>query len=164
MLLESALLAKALVATALAAAQAVKLRRHLVRVDRQLSWAEERRREALRMQRAQQQLVAAQGLAEAAVAGGTELVRTVHKGIAEVPFTILESIPATRQPTRVVRQTHDLIADVAYDTVGAVNKGIGKLLRKGLTGQLKPPFPETREAPPESPPREADPQDKPPRH
>lgn len=111
--------------------------------------AETRQAEVQRLARAEAQLEQVQRFAEAAVSGGTKTVRTVHRGIASIPFGILEAIPATRDTTRVVRQTHDLISDTVYGTIGAVNKGIGSLLRSGLS---PPPGPAgDADAPPPDP-------------
>jgi hypothetical protein len=111
--------------------------------------AETRQAEVLRLARAEAQLEQVQRFAEAAVSGGTKSVRTVHRGIASIPFGILEAIPATRDTTKVVRQTHDLISDTVYGTIGAVNKGIGSLLRSGLT---PPPGPAADAVPPPADP------------
>ena len=92
--------------------------------------------EALRLQRAEQQLAEAQRLTETVVAGGTQTVRAIHQGIAAIPFGILEAIPVTRGTTRVVRATHDLIAGAVYGGIGAVNRGIGAGLRAGLKAGL----------------------------
>lgn len=101
--------------------------------------------EALRLQRAEQQLADAQRLSETVVAGGTQAVRAIHQGIAAIPFGILEAIPVTRDTTRVVRATHDLIAGAVYGGIGAVNRGIGAGLRAGLKAGL--PGGDTREPP-----------------
>ncbi|HKY89710.1 MAG TPA: hypothetical protein VJM11_01670 [Nevskiaceae bacterium] len=118
---------------------------------------ETRLAEAQRLQRAEAQLGQVQRFAEAAVSGGTQTVRTVHHGIASIPFGIFEAIPATRDTTRVVRKTHDLISDTVYGTIGAVNKGIGSLLRAGLTppdapGAAAPPPAGAPDPPPEGRP------------
>jgi hypothetical protein len=68
--------------------------------------------------------------AEATVEGGTALVRAVHHGIAAIPFSILEAIPATRDTTRVVRTIHDLAADSVYSAISAINRVFGKSVRK----------------------------------
>lgn len=73
-----------------------------------------------------------QKLAEQGVAFGTATVRSVHRGIASIPFGILEAIPVTRHPTRIVRSLHDQISDVVYDSIGGGNKLIGSALRLGL--------------------------------
>lgn len=74
----------------------------------------------------------AQQTAEQALHAGGSLVREVHKGIASIPFGILESIPATRAPTRVVRDIHDRITDGVYEALGGLNKAVGRELRKGM--------------------------------
>lgn len=95
--------------------------------------------ESERLLRAEQQLRQAQDVSEAAVSLGTGVVRGVHRGIAAIPFGILEAIPATRDTTRLVRKTHDLIADAVYGSIGAVNRGVGAKLRAGLqSGSARP--------------------------
>ena len=92
--------------------------------------------EAVRLQRAERQLADAQRLAETVVAGGTRTVRVIHQGIAAIPFGILEAIPVTRDTTRLVRATHDLIAGAVYGGIGMVNRGVGVGLRAGLRSGL----------------------------
>lgn len=94
--------------------------------------------EAERLLRAEQQLAQAQQISESAVALGTGVVRGVHRGIAAIPFGILEAIPATRDTTRIVRRTHDLISDAVYGSIGAVNRGVGVKLREGLQSSAAP--------------------------
>lgn len=92
--------------------------------------------EALRLQRAEQQLADAQRLTQTVIAGGTQTVRAIHQGIAAIPFGILEAIPVTRGTTRVVRATHDVIAGAVYGGIEAVNRGVGAGLRAGLKAGL----------------------------
>jgi hypothetical protein len=80
----------------------------------------------------QAQLLEAQEKLEDTIDIATNTVRTIHKGIAAIPFGILEAIPATRHTTKVVRGTHDLISDVVYSSISIVNKTTGKVIRKGL--------------------------------
>src|SRR5690606_25569141 len=56
-----------------------------------------------------QRIAETQQLTETAVDIGTQAVRQIHFGIAAIPFGILETVPATRDTTRVVRQAHDVI-------------------------------------------------------
>lgn len=95
--------------------------------------------EGERLLRVEQQLAQAQRLSESAVALGAGVVRGVHRGIAAIPFGVLESIPATRDTTRLVRKTHDLIADAVYGSIGAVNRGVGAKLREGLRSGVETP-------------------------
>ena len=95
--------------------------------------------EASRLQRAERQLADAQRLTETVVAGGTQTVRAIHQGIAAIPFGILEAIPVTRDTTRLVRATHDLIAGAVYGGIGMVNRGLGAGLRAGLKAGLPEP-------------------------
>lgn len=109
--------------------------------------AEVQRSESLRLQQAEQRIAEIQRLTENTVSGGTEVVRAVHKGIAAIPFGVLEAIPATRDTSRVVRKAHDLISDTVYGTIKAVNQGIGAGVRQGLQGVSQPaPEPDRRSA------------------
>jgi len=71
-------------------------------------------------------------LAEHAIATGTAVVKEVHKGIAEIPFSVLEAIPATREGAKVVRGLHDAISDGVYGAIASLNKAVGRELRKGV--------------------------------
>ncbi len=82
-----------------------------------------------------QRLAVASAVAEGSIEGGTRLVQGVHQGIAAIPFTILEAIPATRDPAKVVRKTHDFVAGGVYDAISGTNKLFGRVLR----GTGKPP-------------------------
>jgi hypothetical protein len=79
-----------------------------------------------------QRIAEAQQLTETAVDVGTQAVRQIHFGIAAIPFGILETLPATRDTTRVVRQTHDVIANAVYGTIRGVNKLTGHAARSAL--------------------------------
>jgi hypothetical protein len=80
----------------------------------------------------QRQLLEAQEILEDTIDITTATVRSIHKGIAAIPFGILEAIPVTRDTTRVVRGTHDLISDVVYGSISFANKTSGKVIRKGI--------------------------------
>ena len=41
-------------------------------------------------------------------------VRDTHRAIADIPFSILERIPATRDGARQIRRIHDLASDGIY--------------------------------------------------
>lgn len=126
------------VATIMLAAAVGRLRVRLAHAQRRRAAALAIRAEAQRLQLAECKLGDAQRLSEAAVSGGTAAVQAIHKGIAAIPFAILESIPAARDTTRIVRSSHDLISDAVYGTIKAVNSGIGAGLRAGIdTGAKK---------------------------
>ncbi|MGH8461143.1 MAG: hypothetical protein ACRESS_06015 [Stenotrophobium sp.] len=91
-----------------------------------------RSEEIRRVAEAREQLAAAQAVAEGAVHGGTATVRAIHKGIASIPFTILENIPATRDTTRQVRRIHDAISDGVYAGISIGNKLIGHAARSAI--------------------------------
>ena len=78
------------------------------------------------------QLVRMQGATEATIEGTTRLVHAIHRGVAGIPFGVLEAIPATRDSARLVRGVHDLTAAGVYETIAAVNRGVGRGLRRGI--------------------------------
>lgn len=80
----------------------------------------------------QAQLLETQAQLEKTIDVTTSTVRSIHKGIAAIPFGILEAIPVTRQTTVVVRRTHDLISDVVYSSINIATKTTGKVIRKGI--------------------------------
>lgn len=80
----------------------------------------------------QRRIADAQQLAEAAIDTGAATVRAVHLGISRIPFGILESIPVTRDTTRIVRQTHDLISEAVYGSIRGMNKAAGHVTRTAL--------------------------------
>lgn len=90
--------------------------------------------EWVRQQQSQQQLQALQSSAEAGVEGTNRLVQSIHQGIAAIPFEVLEAIPVTRDTARLVRGVHDLTSAGVYGSISAVNRGVGRGLRR-LTGE-----------------------------
>lgn len=88
-------------------------------------------------------------LAEHAIATGTAVVKEVHKGIADIPFSVLEAIPATAKPAKVLRGLHDSISEGVYGALGNLNKAVGRELRKGVP--LADASPATPAALPETP-------------
>ena len=109
------------------------LSRRLEQTERQVLSAAVLQHERALQQRSQQQLLAIQGTAEAGVEGTTRVVQRIHQGIAAIPFEVLEAIPATRDTARLVRGVHDLTSAGVYGSISAVNKGVGRGLRR-LTG------------------------------
>ena len=89
-------------------------------------------REARKQAETLQRIALAQTLAETVVDGGTATVRAVHKGIASIPFGILEAIPATSLPTKAVRVTHDAIADGVYGAIRGANRLLGEAARNAM--------------------------------
>lgn len=79
-----------------------------------------------------QQIAQAQVLTETVVSGGTATVRAVHKGIASIPFGILEAIPATSVSAKAARKTHDAIADTVYGAISGANRLLGEAARKKI--------------------------------
>jgi len=74
----------------------------------------------------------AQATAEQVIAAGGSVVRDVHKGIASIPFDVLESIPATRERAKAAREVHDSITEGVYGALAGLNRAVGRELRKGL--------------------------------
>lgn len=98
----------------------------------------------------------AQAKAEQVLETGGSVVREVHKGIARIPFDILEAIPATRDASKRVRDVHDTITDGVYGALSGLNKAVGRELRKGMKLEETP-------APPDAlPPGSSDSPGKPP--
>ncbi len=62
---------------------------------------------------------------------GTSVVQTTHQAIAAIPFGILEAIPATRVPSRVIRGIHDETAAGVYRAISTANRAIGDALARG---------------------------------
>lgn len=71
-------------------------------------------------------------LAEHAIATGTAVVKEMHKGIADIPFSVLEAIPATARQAKLLRGLHDSISDGVYGALGNLNKAVGRELRKSV--------------------------------
>lgn len=124
-----AMLALLLVATAYYAWQ---LRKTLLSLKAALHRAEAAGQEQAARIAGLEQLRESQQLTEHAVATGTALVREVHKGIADIPFSVLEAIPGARQPVKAVRGLHDAISEGIYGAIAGLNKAVGRELRKGL--------------------------------
>lgn len=95
--------------------------------------------ELRRVARQRDRLATVQHLGEDAVEDTTRTVQEIHRGIASIPFGVLEAIPATRDTTRIVREVHDLTSDSVYGTIRGINRLIGAGLRRGLhTGDTPP--------------------------
>jgi hypothetical protein len=88
--------------------------------------------ETQRQWQQQRQIDSAQRLTEATIDTGAATVRAVHLGIAAIPFGILEAIPVTRDASKVVRRTHDLISEAVYGSIRGVNKAVGEVARSAL--------------------------------
>ena len=116
------------------------LNRRVSGVAAQLTRTAEVHAEAGRMKQANDRLAAWQEVTEASIDGGTKAVRAVHKGIAAIPFSILESIPATRDTAKIVRGIHDFTSDNVYAAISTVNRLAGERSRSYL--QPKAPVPE----------------------
>lgn len=71
---------------------------------------------------------------EQVIATGTAMVREVHKGIAEIPLSVLEAIPGAKAPAQALRGLHHSISDGVYGALDNLNKAVGRELRRGLDG------------------------------
>ncbi|MGZ6126482.1 MAG: hypothetical protein ACXWLR_16045 [Myxococcales bacterium] len=60
---------------------------------------------------------------------GTLAIEGLHKGTAARPFAILERIPPTAPPARLIRVVHDGVSSVVYGIV----RGSGRLMRKAVS-------------------------------
>lgn len=152
-----------------------QLRRSLRQLEDALHRAEAAGREQAARIASLEQLRDSQQLAEHVVETGTSLVREVHKGIAGIPFGILEAIPGAREPARAVRGLHDAISEGVYGALSGLNRAVGRELRKGLELQAGgavtpsptpaeepiPPAAEARGPEAEEPPQEGPQPDKP---
>lgn len=129
-----------------------QLRRSLRQLEDALHRAEAAGREQAARIASLEQLRDSQQLAEHVVETGTSLVREVHKGIAGIPFGILEAIPGAREPARAVRGLHDAISEGVYGALSGLNKAVGRELRKGLeppAGGAAAPSPPAKPEPPQ---------------
>ncbi len=128
----------ALLSLLIAAGLIVDVQRRSWRVQRQNLRNEAAVSELQLIAQIRSQLAAGQTIAENVVEGGTSTVRAVHKGIAGIPFGILESIPVTRDTTRIVRKIHDAISDGVYGGISATNKALHQAARNASSKpQLK---------------------------
>ncbi len=131
----------ALLSLLIAAGVTVDVHRRLRMTQRQNLRNEAAISELQLMAQIRAQLAAGQVIAENVVEGGTSTVRAVHKGIASIPFGILESIPVTRDTTRIVRRIHDAISDGVYGGISATNKALHQAARNAVN----PPAPNADE-------------------
>lgn len=99
---------------------------------RDIAAAAARYNEAQRMLMQRRRIGAVQQFAETAVDGTTRTVQDLHRGIASIPFEILERIPETRATTRIVREVHDATSDTVYGGIRGINRLLGKGLRHGI--------------------------------
>lgn len=109
-----------------------RTRRELGALDRSLQRVAAAMLEQARAETQRESLRQVQRAAEKTVHLGASTVRTLHMGIAAIPFGILEAIPATRDTSRLVREVHDQISDVVYDSITGTNRLFGSLLRRSL--------------------------------
>lgn len=69
-----------------------------------------------------------------AVQLGSSMTRSGHRVIASIPFGILRAIPATRAGSQRVREVHDGTAEVVYDTIDTLSERIGEAVRRRMVG------------------------------
>jgi len=136
-MLASLLLLVLLAAGAVLALQLHRSREQLGDLQSRLRQLDRWQRESARLQAQIEQLQQLQRAAESTVCVGTSTVRSLHRGIAAIPFGILEAIPVTRDTTRVVRAVHDQISDVVYGSILGGNRLIGSVLRQGIVHDVQ---------------------------
>jgi hypothetical protein len=146
--------ALALLSLAFAAGLIINAQHRLRLVQRQ-QWRNEAAVSEMQLMAAiRAQMAAGQDLAENVVEGGTSTVRAVHKGIAGIPFGILESIPVTRDTTRIVRRIHDAISDGVYGGISATNKALHQVVRDATAKSKVPRDEDSSRDLPDNSPRE----------
>jgi hypothetical protein len=107
-------------------------------------WARQARRLAIRAHEAELRLIHQRRLAEVqrrtetAVELTNTAVRSLHKGIARIPFSLLKRRPETRDTAALVQRVHDATSDAVYDSISAVNRLIGSQMRRGIGLGRKP--------------------------
>lgn len=119
-----------LLGNALALIWHARLERDLNETAGQIHRSAVHQRELAQLMETHDQLHELQNLTESAVQSGTATIRSLHREIANIPFEILESLPATREGSRIVRGVHDLTADGVYDSITRINKRMGERLRR----------------------------------
>jgi len=88
---------------------------------------------ALRQRKeAYRRLQSAQRITESVFNISAVNLRRVHMSFTGIPFGLLESIPRTRNTAKIIRQTHDLIAEFAYGSILGVNQAAGRLTRNAI--------------------------------
>lgn len=121
-----------LLLTAVALWHSVALGKEIKKFSRQLRQDSCKLLELRYREGAYHRLKSLQKITEATVSTTTTTVRDVHRSIANIPFGVLESIPAIGSTTKIVRETHDLISDVVYGSILGVNKVAGKFARDAM--------------------------------
>jgi hypothetical protein len=103
--------------------------------------------EALRYAESKRTVVLATQTAESAVEAITTVTQAGHSVLAATAFSTLERVPLAKDATKVVRGVHDSIIDNVYDSITALNKGIGSALRRSTQADPKPAAPAKDEGP-----------------
>jgi len=125
-------LAVLLLAAASSAVLVWRLHRQIADLEVAVADAEARGREQAERLTALAQWRDAQEVVEHTAETSVSMVKAVHMGIANIPFSILEAIPPTAVPTRIVRQIHNTISEGVYSALSGLNRAVGRELRKGL--------------------------------
>lgn len=110
----------------------LQLRSEIYATARQIHRSTVHQRELLQVIENHRLLREVQQVSESLVDEGTSVVRNIHREIASIPFEILESIPSTRDTTRVVRGVHDVTSNGIYAGISAANRLLGRRMRKGM--------------------------------
>lgn len=112
--------------------QKIDQRLALRQIRRQIQRAEIQRSEQRLYALCVEQLEKTQALLESGIDETTAGVRALHQEIANIPFSVLESIPVTRDTTKVVRGIHDLISNGVYSAISVGNQMAGSASRSGI--------------------------------
>lgn len=75
---------------------------------------------------------------EELLGAGTSGVRDVHRAISDIPFDLLDTLPATRVASGRVRDVHDRTTDGVYDALSVVNKAAGGIYKAWLRRRDQP--------------------------
>ncbi len=76
-------------------------------------------------------------LVSGAVAQGAKTVEEIHRIIADLPLSILDSVDALKQPVKEARRLQDRSLGAIYETIRRVNDEVGKLAHEAL-GAVQP--------------------------
>jgi hypothetical protein len=88
--------------------------------------------DAQRRADAQARLARAQQLTESAVDLTSATVRAVHRGIAAIPFALLANKPSAKDRVLKAQAAHDETAEAVYEGINAINRLVGRGVRRGI--------------------------------
>jgi len=102
------------------------------------SFSERLRRDAASLKELQHRreaylrLRSAQRFTESVFDSSAMNLRRMHMAVAGIPFEFLESIPAICKTAKIVRETHNLVAESAYRSILGINRAGGRLARQAI--------------------------------